>query len=132
MTQKGLLAIEQATIGWQQMIQSTQQVTATTVDQMSNFLMKIYQDTEAALDHLMDERPGSGASNYSTKVQIWETNFNKVSQGWSNEQSTIKTPVDSDSQGLQSLGNDSQEASNIVSKVTEVMGTLSNLLQSVL
>ena len=132
MTQKGLLAIEQATIGWQQMIQSTQQVTATTVDQMSNFLMKIYQDTEAALDHLMDKRPGSGASNYSTKVQIWETNFNKVSQGWSNEQSTIKTPVDSDSQGLQSLGNDSQEASSIVSKVTEVMGTLSNLLQSVL
>lgn len=132
-----------ATILWQETIQDNQQITATTVDQASTLLSQIYQDADSALDKLMNtdtatgsynpadgKPPPSSGTNYSNEISMWETNYNKTSQEWQNLENTWNTPIQSLSTEEQSLGDDSQEASQVASTMIQPMQMTANLLES--
>lgn len=130
MSESVLYEVEMATIDWQTSTQDNQQVTATTVDQAANWLMQLYDKAQTALDNEMKSEPPSSASNYSTKVNIWETTYNKMSQEWQNLENQWNTPIQSLDTHEQSLGNSAQEASQIAGTVIQPNKTVATLLQS--
>ena len=133
MSESGLYEVEMATLGWQQSSQDAQQVSASTVDLEASVLMNIYQQAQSALNSQMDDKPtNTGSSKYPTEVQVWQAKYNEVSQKWSNLENQWNTPIQAGDQELQTLGNASQQASQLASTIAQPNNMIANLLQSAL
>ena len=148
MAESALMAVEMASLNWQETMNQNQQVTAVTVNQAASLLMNLYQMAQKALDWLMqshdykgkDYKPGemgkpkysSGDKQYSNNVNIWETYYNEQNQSWQNLENDVNTPTQALDQQESSLGNTSQEAAQIAGTVAEPNKIVANLLQSTL
>lgn len=154
MSQSGLLTLELASIEWQQSISEAQQSTAHTVQVAATVLTAVYEAAQAALDKLMQKdtkddqnaqesghyhaangKPtyyGSKDNTYSSRVQLWQTYYNLVSQGYQNIENSENTPIQALDQQTSSLGNSSQEASQFCAVAAKPNGIVASLLQSTL
>ena len=136
MSNDALLLVEEATIEWQNTMQLNQQVTATTVDQAATVLMTVYSAANTNLDNIMNTAAGTHGegsyhpsqdgkpkysskvkSEYSNEINAWQTYYNKESQQWSNLENQWNTPIQSLDTQEQTLGNNSQQASQNASIV---------------
>jgi len=133
MSESGLYAVETATIDWQSSTQNAQQACASTVDLEASWLMQIYQDAQKALNSEMGKEPQQKdhkASTFATAVQEWQAEYNELSQKWQNLENQWNTPIQSGDQDLQTLGNASQQASQMASTVSQPNNITANLLQA--
>ena len=157
MAESALMAVEMASLNWQETMNENQQVTAVTVNQAASLLMTLYNSAQDALDWLMHNsadpsghtgysgyskdhyNPGtmgkptftsSSDKQYSNNVNIWETYYNEQNQDWQNVENAVNTPTQALDQQESSLGNTSQEAAQIAGTVAEPNKIVANLLQS--
>ena len=148
MAESALMAVEMASLNWQETMNENQQVTAVTVNQAASLLMNLYQMAQKALDWLMQSHGYKGSDykpsemgkpkykksdkQYSNNVNIWETYYNEQNQSWQNIENDVNTPTQALDQQESSLGNTSQEAAQIAGTVAEPNKIVANLLQSTL
>jgi len=147
MAESALMAVEMASLNWQETMNQNQQVTAVTVNQAASLLMNLYSMAQQALDWLMQSHgynkdhynpstegkptyTGSSDKQYSNNVNIWETYYNEQNQSWQNLENAVNTPTQALDQQESSLGNTSQEAAQIAGTVAQPNKIVANLLQS--
>ncbi|MCB1072420.1 MAG: hypothetical protein H7A41_01075 [Chlamydiales bacterium] len=130
MSAEGLLFVFESMVGYQTTIQDTQQLDATTTNDLSILLMTIYKNWETTINDKAAHPPSSSDKNYGPEESQWATEL-QVDQSESQEAATqIKPYVDADTQTMQSDGNSSQEVSQLIMTVDNILSSIANLLQS--
>ena len=130
MSSEGLLFIFESMVGYQNTIQDTQQLDAATTNKLSILLMSLYKKWEGIINDKAAHPPSSSDKNYGPEESQWATQL-QVDQSESQEAATqIKPYVDADTQTMQSDGNSSQEVSQLITTVDNILSSITNLLQS--
>lgn len=131
MSAEVLLFVFESMVGYQTTIQDTQQLDASTTNDLSILLMNIYRQWETTINNQANNPPNSGDKNYGPEESKWATQL-QVDQSESQEAATqVKPYVDADTQTMQSDGNSSQEVSQLIMTVDNILSSIANLLQSI-
>jgi hypothetical protein len=98
--------------------------------------MKIYQEAQDALDAEMEKQPkrkdddDDDDDDFATKVQIWQAEYNALSQEFGILQNLWHTVLQSQDQAMQTLANSAQQASQMASIIIQPFNVVAHLLQA--
>lgn len=136
--QNPLYLTMEATVEWQEAMNRGMQSNAVTLEGDSALLAYITQEQNRILDRYMAPRSDtnpygrptdtSDTKKYPTEVQVWQAAYNECVQKFQELTNRLNAVIQSEDQEEQSLGNASQQASQMATTVTQPVRVAGNLL----
>ena len=94
--------------------------------------MKLYPLVQAAVTNHSTPPSTSPSNTYAARESEWATELQLVQAAGTKATNPMESDVQKGAQELQTLGNSSQEISQLISTVDQILSVNANLLQSLL